>query len=190
MNTKPINLKIKNEDFQKAFQKTKKFLKAKDEAILSFDGLHCKVITNIIAITIKATGNWPIAVKFPAIWLTTIAKFPMSQETIEITVESDRLYIGTQSISCKIQKAGAKLFQLPLNATASEILNLKNEYTKEQIEAAGYTKLFENTISITNNKIEKATKLLMYLGITKEKLNDFVYETLKQQSKQNTKTSI
>jgi hypothetical protein len=182
MNSLAFCLSVPRPGFEEAFRLLRKLCKPKrgEEAVLSFDGACLQIDCAAMTVTPAAKGSWPGQVRIPSNFLLMLAKLPPAGDPIAVTVDGDRLVIGSCSVKCSIQPAWSKLIELPMSPTFTQILALGFSHSHQEIAAAGYANMFEEARQKTDQRLERAANSLKDFLVTPEELRQFAYDTLKR----------
>ena len=146
---------------------------------MSYDGGCLHIELGGMTVTPTATGKWSGQIRIPGSYIMALAKIPPSGDPVIVKVENGWIHFGPTSVKCKSQDSWSRVIELPMNATAADILTLHFQYSPEEIEASGYSKVVKETEAWAAGKIKKAAVELEKLHISEEVLREFVYARLK-----------
>lgn len=155
----------------------------KEDALLFMDGADLIISAVGLSSGVTVTGQWTSEVRVPVNFIITNAKALPSADPVLVRVADGRLYFASFSISCHVQKPGENEILLAADADFVTILDLGFEYSSEQIERAGLTKIYREAQKKLQKLVTCAAEPLLRLGITETEVVEFV--KIKLQSKRN-----
>ena len=181
--TEPVSVSATRDDFLTAFRPLKKHVKKSDpgQAIIAMNEGALSFSAVGITVGMKVDGSLgPGERRVPAKFLLGLARYPPPGDPITITAYGDRIRIGDVSIQCVITNTWRSNIELPLEPTLYQVLALRFQYTKEEIERAGLTARLAKAEEVVEKRIEKALEPLLAFGVTYDDLREVVVKRLKE----------
>lgn len=110
------HLLITGEDLKKALRFLKNFLKEKKagEAFLTFSGNLLQIEFPETSTSIPAQGKWKGTVRFPGRFLWGFRFEGIKNNSMNVSVENNRLIFGTHSTECVVDEARVSHEVVPL----------------------------------------------------------------------------
>ncbi len=99
-------------------------------------------------------------------------------DPVEFLVDGNRLTIGGLTVPCSWHPSGAAVVSLPMNADLRELLLADLMHSEETLDASGVAKRVHDAREKRDKLLERATKLLEPLGISRDELARLVNESL------------
>jgi hypothetical protein len=177
----PPHSSITRAELNEAFRLLKRLCKPRpdEEAVLSYDDTCLHIELGGMTVTPAATGTWSSQIRIPGSYLMGLVKLPPAGNPLVVRVENGRIHFGSSSVACKSQGAWSRAIELPMNPTTAQILTLHHQFSPEEIEASGYTKVLRGSQTLLDRKIEKAAKELEGLEIPPDAFRRFIYAQMK-----------
>lgn len=155
-----------------------------EKAILAFDGRFCSIEALDTVIVANATGVWPGIARFSASVIVALVKFPPANDPFIVSLDGDRLKLGSLNIGCEWQPVSHTLSKLPAAPDWVQALSLKYRATRGQILSEG----LEEEIAQAERKlamlITRITKSLSPLGVSENDIRSLVENRLAERYSQ------
>lgn len=137
---------------------------------------------NAPGIKVKVAGTGSFRGQAYVSWdnLIGVANIPPTDDPVMIKVEAGRLIIGMTSMPCVWQESIADIIEMPDDAPLRAILELKKQYTEEQIARSGLIATLWKAEHRKYELISQAACLLEPFGIEYEDLLQFVEDALER----------
>lgn len=154
------------------------------EAVLTYkDGLLTISLPGA-SVDVPAQGAWPGLVRFPGLFLLSLARVPPRGDPLNLKVTGGRFRISTSSVQCSVEEVKQKPnLEVPLDASLTTLVrvHLTNDYG--DIERAGLLPLVQSAIERRDEFISEAAEILAPLEISADALKLFVNDYIVDRKK-------
>ena len=180
------HLQVSVERFTQGLHTLRKVIRRKSraEALFSFDGENLCVTLEGASCLAPATGQWSGQARIESSFLKQIGMMLefCQGETVEVTIDGDKLVLGTLKLPCQFdpQKPQGRL--LPLGATLLDKLALLHQYPRSHLMRIGLTPVIDKAEKEREWRLARAATLLEPLGFTREELAQWVEEKARKRS--------
>jgi hypothetical protein len=176
-----FSVTVSRSDLSSALKQIIKVVKVKnsDEAVLSCEGSTLLIGFPGGEVSIPCKGSSPGRIHLPLQRLVPLGTSLPDCDPFPISVEGDRVLVGTMQFGCTFEAEAGPAIELPLDPPLWTLLALKLDYSEEDIQRHGLSKKVGEAESRRDELIEKAARTLAPLGVGSRRLREFIDETVR-----------
>lgn len=158
--------------------------KQASEAVLTHkDGLLTISLPGA-SVDVPAQGTWPGLVRFPGLFLLSLARVPPRGDPLNLRVAGGRFRIATSSVQCSVEEVKQKPnLDVPLDASLTTLVRVFLTNDHGDIERAGLDPLVQSAIARRDELISEAAEILAPLEISGDALKLFVNDYIVDRKK-------
>lgn len=146
---------------------------ASSELALTFGGDELMATLVGASVSVPAKGTWPGTVTVHAGVLKVCARMAAGPTALRVT-NDERLEVGGVSFSCRCSPLATVRIELPLDPTLRDILMLRDEYSDEELLAAGLLEQVQAAEQKLESHVSSAAACLKDIGDFRERIRQMV----------------
>jgi hypothetical protein len=153
-------------------------VKLGSNALLAYEGGFLSIESGEATAVMHASGNWHGRATFSPNVLRAIVTVPPRHDPVLITYANGRLNIGGTSIPCTWQTASQPLINNLENPSLLELLALERTIPRSEMKGSPLGRRIRDASARANKRIEKASALLLDLGVTENEIRELIEKNI------------
>lgn len=144
------------------------------QAILSFADGQLEIAIGGAAVSVDARGRWPGECRVMGAWILALHAHPPASDPVTFSVEAGKLHVGTTSVACHWQEAGAAQVSIPIGAGLRDLLAIALAHNDQVLEQSGILRQIEEAKERRQRLVARAVEVFAPLHIPETEIQAFI----------------